>query len=167
MGFSAGFLVAQVIYSRRSKYFQKKLLKMASRTLLTRANAITRRSLFSSINRIPAATVNRCMSKVSTETDAEFDGWEVRKAMNDLSGMDLVPEPKIISAALRACRRINDYSLAVRFLEAVKFKCGGKMEIYNYVINEVKPTLTELGIETPEELGYDKPELALKTIYEV
>jgi len=153
---------------------------MASRAILSRANAITRKSLFSQINRIPAAAANRCMSKVSTETDAEFDaryeayfnradidGWEVRKAMNDLSGMDLVPEPKIISAALRACRRINDYSLAVRFLEAVKFKCGGKLEIYNYVINEVKPTLKELGIETPEELGYDKPELALKSIYEV
>ena len=55
--------------------------------------------------------------------------------MNDLSGMDLVPEPKIVSAALRACRRVNDYSLAVRFLESIKFKCGGKIEIYNYVIN--------------------------------
>lgn len=67
------------------------------------------------------------------ETDAEFDnryehffnrpdidGWEIRKAVNDLQGYDLVPEPKIVIAAVKACRRVNDYALAVRFLEAIK-----------------------------------------------
>ena len=47
------------------------------------------------------------------ETDAEFDaryeaffnrpdsdGWEIRKAMGDLAGMDLVPEPTIVAAGL-------------------------------------------------------------------
>ncbi len=34
--------------------------------------------------------------------------------------------------------------------------------IYPYIINEIRPTLDELGISTPEEMGYDKPELALK-----
>ena len=37
-----------------------------------------------------------------------------------IQGHDLVPEPKIIVAAMKACRRINDHSLAVRYLEAVK-----------------------------------------------
>merc|ERR1711976_241755 len=67
------------------------------------------------------------------ETDAEFDAryenflnrpdidqWELRKAMNDLQGHDLVPEPKIVIAAMKACRRLNDYALAVRYLEAIK-----------------------------------------------
>lgn len=67
------------------------------------------------------------------ETDEEFDsryehffnrpdidGWQVRKAVNDLQGFDLVPEPKIVIAAMKACRRVNDYALAVRFLEAIK-----------------------------------------------
>jgi len=40
--------------------------------------------------------------------------------VNDLQGYDLVPEPKIVIAALKACRRVNDYALAVRFLEALK-----------------------------------------------
>lgn len=35
-------------------------------------------------------------------------------------GYDLVPEPKIIDAALRACRRLNDFASAVRILEVVK-----------------------------------------------
>lgn len=117
----------------------------------------------------------RTMSKKQTETDEEFDaryeayfnrkdidGWEIRKAMTDLHGMDLVPEPKIIIAALKACRRVNDFALAIRYLESLKFKCGTKAkEIYPYIIQEIRPTLTELGINTPEELGYDKPELFL------
>ncbi|XP_013187029.1 cytochrome c oxidase subunit 5A, mitochondrial-like [Amyelois transitella] len=98
----------------------------------------------------------------------DIDGWEVRKGMNDLHGMDLVPDPRIIKAALHACRRVNDYALAVRFIEACKCKCGSKVnEIYPYIIQEIKPTLTDLGIETPEELGYDKPELALLDVYEM
>ncbi|XP_026319936.1 cytochrome c oxidase subunit 5A, mitochondrial [Hyposmocoma kahamanoa] len=98
----------------------------------------------------------------------DIDGWEIRKGMNDLCGMDLVPDPKIIKAAMYACRRVNDYALAVRFLEACKDKCGPKVnEIYPYLIQEVKPVLTELGIDTPEELGYDKPELALQSVFEM
>jgi cytochrome c oxidase subunit 5a len=99
-------------------------------------------------------------------SDPNIDGWMIRKRMNDLQGMDLVPEPKIIMAALQACRRVNDYALAVRYLEAVKFKCGDKLdEIWPYMIQELRPTLNQLGINTPEELGYDKPELALESPY--
>ncbi|KAF2363035.1 Cytochrome c oxidase subunit Va/VI [Trinorchestia longiramus] len=81
--------------------------------------------------------------------------------------MDLIPEPKIIIAALHACRRLNDYSVTTRFLEAIKAKCAHhESVIYPYILQEIKPTLTELGISTPEEMGYDQPELALKTVYE-
>ena len=115
------------------------------------------------------------------ETDEEFDqryvdyfskpdidGWELRKGMNDMQMMDLVPEPKIIIAALKACRKLNDYALTVRYLEAIKMKCGNKADqIYPYIIQEIRPTLDELGINTPEELGYDKPELALSNPYDI
>lgn len=76
--------------------------------------------------------------------------------MNTLIGYDLVPEPNIIDAALRACRRLNDLASAIRILEAVKDKAGPHKEIYPYVIQELRPTLTELGIPTPEEIGLDK-----------
>nr|XP_060611905.1 cytochrome c oxidase subunit 5A, mitochondrial [Anolis sagrei ordinatus] len=75
----------------------------------------------------------RCYSHGSHESDEEFDArwvtyfnkpdidaWELRKGMNTLVGYDLVPEPKIIDAALRACRRLNDFASAVRILEVVK-----------------------------------------------
>uniref|UniRef100_A0A672V4Y6 Cytochrome c oxidase subunit 5A, mitochondrial n=1 Tax=Strigops habroptila TaxID=2489341 RepID=A0A672V4Y6_STRHB len=111
----------------------------------------------------------RCYSHGSQESDEEFDArwvtyfnkpdidaWELRKGINTLVGYDLVPEPKIIDAALRACRRLNDFATAVRILEVVKDKAGPHKEIYPYVIQELRPTLSELGISTPEELGLDK-----------
>jgi cytochrome c oxidase subunit 5a len=120
-------------------------------------------------------------SSHSTETDAEFDAryeayfnradidaWEARKAMNDLLGMDLVPEPKIVVAGLKACRRLNDYALAIRWLEGVKDSCGPHVNtIWPWMVQEIRPTLSELGVETPEELGYDQPELALKSVFEM
>lgn len=49
--------------------------------------------------------------------------------------MDLVPDPKIISAALRACRKLNDYALTTRFLEAIRMRAdAANKEIYPYVI---------------------------------
>lgn len=117
----------------------------------------------------PSVQSVRCYSHGSHETDEEFDArwvtyfnkpdidaWELRKGMNTLVGYDLVPEPKIIDAALRACRRLNDFASAVRILEVVKDKAGPHKEIYPYVIQELRPTLNELGISTPEELGLDK-----------
>lgn len=91
----------------------------------------------------------------------DIDGWELRKGINDMQGYDLVPEPKIMIAVLKACRRVNDHSLAVRYLEAVFRKANYKKEIVDYLMSEVRPTLNELGISTPMDLGYDEPELAL------
>merc|ERR1712184_217401 len=85
----------------------------------------------------------RMMSSEVVESDAEFDaryeayfnrkdidGWEIRKGMADLGAMDLVPEPTIVAAALRACRRVNDYALTTRILELVKFKAQHNPEIW-------------------------------------
>ena len=97
------------------------------------------------------------MSSKVHETDAEFDaryeaffnrpdidGWEIRKAMGDLAGMDLVPEPTIVAAALRACRRINDYSLTTRILEVVKMKCAyNEKELWPYMMQVICDTVAK------------------------
>lgn len=83
----------------------------------------------------------------------ELDDWELRKGLNEIYGHDLVPEPKIVSAALRACRRLNDYAMSVRIFEIIKDKSGQSEEIYSYILKECKPTIDELGLSTPEELG--------------
>ncbi|XP_068613474.1 cytochrome c oxidase subunit 5A, mitochondrial-like [Brachionichthys hirsutus] len=116
-----------------------------------------------------APLASRSYSHDKIETDEEFDArwvtyfskpdidaWELKRGMNTLIGYDLVPEAKILDSALRACRRLNDLASAVRILEAVKDKAGPYKDIYPYLIQELKPTLSELGISTPEELGIDK-----------
>ncbi|XP_012275844.1 cytochrome c oxidase subunit 5A, mitochondrial [Orussus abietinus] len=149
------------------------------RVVAGRAGAALRHNLLQRTTTV--AVVNSRASHGPTETDEEFDTrmenffnrkdidhWEIRKAMNDLAGMDLIPEPKIICAALRACRRLNDFALTIRFLESIKEKCGNEVKvIYPYILQEIRPTLDELGINTPEELGYDKPELALQSVYDI
>ena len=98
----------------------------------------------------------------------DIDGWDIRRVINRMQGEDLVPEPKIIIAALHACRRVSDYALAVRYLEAIHNKCGKRAkEIWPYIIQEIQPTLTELGVSTPADMGYDKPELALKCVDDI
>ncbi|KAL5112239.1 Cytochrome c oxidase subunit 5A mitochondrial [Taenia crassiceps] len=67
----------------------------------------------------------------------ELDGWWMRKA----------------------CRRLNDLALAIRYLESLHHKCEIKPELFPWLMQEVGPTMKELGIPTLEELGYDKPEL--------
>ena len=80
---------------------------------------------------LETVTSNRKFStKVSSEEEfdrkyvdyfrPDIDGWEIRKGMADLVAMDLVPEPEIVAAALRACRRVNDFSLTTRSLFFIK-----------------------------------------------
>jgi len=118
-----------------------------------------------------AATQVKGYSSKAQETDEQFDArweayfnrpdiddWELRRGLNELHGHDLVPEPKIVVAALRACKRLDDSAMAIRVLEAIKDKAGSHKNIYPYVLQEIRPTLDELGISTPEELGFDVPE---------
>ena len=108
----------------------------------------------------------RKYSSKKVESDQEFDDrweayfnredidtWELRKGLNDLYGHDLVPEPRIVSAMLKAARRLDDLPMAVRILEAVKQKAAGDEKIYSYIIGEIRPILDDLGLKTPEELG--------------
>ena len=139
-------------------------------------------TLVQTARNIPVVTnvnVRKFSTKVESDEDfdrryidyfnrADIDGWEIRKGMADLVAMDLVPEPEIVAAALRACRRVNDFSLTTRILEVVKIKCGDReAEYWPYMMQELQPTLVELGIPTLADIGYDKPELALPNPYEI
>jgi cytochrome c oxidase subunit 5a len=141
------------------------------RSLITKVPLVTR-----SIKPTTAYVARFKHEKSDDEMDQQYvdyfnkatSGWEVRKAINDLQGLDLVPEPKIVIAGLKACRRINDYAVAIRFLEAIKYKAASDVgKIWPYILQEIRPTLTELGINTPEEMGYDKPELAMADVYDM
>jgi cytochrome c oxidase subunit 5a len=136
-------------------------------------------SLTQASTNIPAMVTRKMSAKPQINQDfeskyiayfnrPEIDGWQIRKGMGDLAAMDLVPEPQIVAAALRACRRINDFSLTSRILEVVRIKCGDReSEIWPYMLQALTPTLSELGIPTPALLGCVQPDLALTNHYEM
>uniref|UniRef100_A0A915PX69 Cytochrome c oxidase subunit 5A, mitochondrial n=1 Tax=Setaria digitata TaxID=48799 RepID=A0A915PX69_9BILA len=91
--------------------------------------------------------------------DPNIDGFILRGAMQDLYELDMIPDPDICDAVLRACRRVNDFALAIRFIESLKEKCILKRWTHKWLMDKIKPTMDELGIPTLEEMNYDKPEL--------
>ena len=51
-----------------------------------------------------------------------------------------------MAAALRACRRVNDFSLTTRILEVVRIKCGNReAEIWPYMMQ-----VTSESVDVPE-----------------
>lgn len=49
-----------------------------------------------------------------------LDGWWMRKYLQDLHVEDIIPEPEIVTSILKACRRLDDFALAVRYLESLR-----------------------------------------------
>ncbi|KAF9579738.1 Cytochrome c oxidase subunit 6 [Lunasporangiospora selenospora] len=81
------------------------------------------------------------------------DLFELQRGLNNAFGYDLVPPTSVIEAALKAARRVDDYSTAVRIFEGVKAKTGSDA-LYKQYLDELAPLKAELGIETKEELGF-------------
>ncbi len=71
---------------------------------------------------------------------------------NDSFAYDLVPDTTVIEQALRACRRVNDYSTAVRVFEGLKQKVENKRQYDDY-LKELEPIRKELGVTLREDLG--------------
>ncbi|CAD7693387.1 unnamed protein product [Nyctereutes procyonoides] len=99
--------------------------------------------------KIPVLILNQsrsCWDYHETDKLKKYFGGLGAKAERIPSIFFFTLSPSIFDAALSACRRLNDFASTVRILE----------EIYPYAIQELRPTLNELGISTPEELSLDK-----------
>ncbi|KAL0564363.1 Cytochrome c oxidase subunit 6 [Marasmius crinis-equi] len=79
------------------------------------------------------------------------DLFELQRGLNNCFAHDLVPAPAVVEAAVRAARRVNDYSTAVRVFEGIKEKVENVSQ-YQAYLNELKGLREELGIATKEEL---------------
>ncbi|KAI5452219.1 Cytochrome c oxidase subunit 6 [Naganishia albida] len=79
------------------------------------------------------------------------DVFELQRGLNNCFAYDLVPATEVVEAALRASRKVNDYATAVRILEGVKEKVENKLQ-YQAYLDELKPVIQELGVNTKEEL---------------
>lgn len=135
-----------------------------------RADAAVSEAVPSEVSKAPRHGLPSVLFPHMTEADESFertwieffnspqlDEFELRQGFNDLFAIyDAVPEPEVLSAALRAARRLNNFAIATRLIEGVKRKGGDDMNIYNYIIENIRPTLEELGINTLEELNFDK-----------
>ncbi|KIK63887.1 hypothetical protein GYMLUDRAFT_195545 [Collybiopsis luxurians FD-317 M1] len=79
------------------------------------------------------------------------DLFELQRGLNNCFAHDLVPSPEVIEAAVKAARRVNDYSTAVRIFEGIKEKVENKTQ-YEAYLTELKGVREELGINLKEEL---------------
>ncbi|BGP20031.1 hypothetical protein JCM10213_000587 [Rhodosporidiobolus nylandii] len=79
------------------------------------------------------------------------DLFELQRGLNNCFAYDLVPSQRVVEEALRAARRVNDYSTAVRIFEGLKEKTENAAQYKQYV-DETKPVREELGILLKEEL---------------
>ncbi|KAL8278185.1 hypothetical protein RQP46_009358 [Phenoliferia psychrophenolica] len=79
------------------------------------------------------------------------DLFELQRGLNNCFAYDLVPSQKVIEEALRAARRVNDYSTAVRIFEGLKEKTENVGQYQQY-LTETEPLRKELGILLREEL---------------
>ncbi|KAF2673887.1 COX5A-domain-containing protein [Microthyrium microscopicum] len=122
----------------------------ASRLLVQRTQVKT----FSAVAPLrSAAHENESFEEFSERYENEFnavnDVFELQRNLNNAFAYDLVPSPSVITAALRAARRVNDFPTAVRIFEGVKFKVENPQQYEEY-LRELEPIRQELGISLKE-----------------
>ncbi len=83
--------------------------------------------------------------------DAVEDLFELQRGLNNCFAYDLVPSPEVIESALRASRRVNDYSTAVRIFEGIKQKVENQNQ-YKQYLDALQGVREELGIKLKEEM---------------
>ncbi|KAF2864576.1 cytochrome c oxidase polypeptide 6, mitochondrial [Piedraia hortae CBS 480.64] len=127
-----------------------------ARVARTRALPVARRAFFTtSLRRTSGPEHEETFEEFSARYEKEFDQvqdvFELQRNLNNAFAYDLVPSPSVITAALRAARRVNDYPTAVRVFEAIKAKVENKTQYEQYV-EELKPVREELGVNLAETL---------------
>ncbi|KAI9834530.1 MAG: Cytochrome c oxidase subunit 6 [Sarea resinae] len=94
-------------------------------------------------------------ARYEKEFDAVQDVFELQRNLNNAFAYDLVPSPAVITAALKAARRVNDYPTAVRIFEGIKAKVENKGQ-YDEYLRELQPLREELGVNLKDDLYPDQ-----------
>ncbi|OAL00095.1 cytochrome c oxidase subunit VI [Phaeosphaeriaceae sp. SRC1lsM3a] len=100
-------------------------------------------------------TFEEFTARYEKEFDKVNDVFELQRNLNNCFAYDLVPSPSVITAAVRAARRVNDFPSAVRVFEGVKFKVENKGQYTEY-LQELEPLREELGIPLKESMYPDE-----------
>ncbi|KAK6354704.1 Cytochrome c oxidase subunit 6 [Orbilia brochopaga] len=96
-------------------------------------------------------TFEEFTARYEKEFDNVQDVFELQRNLNNCFAYDLVPSPSVITAALRAARRVNDFPTAVRIFEGIKAKVENNTQ-YEQYLTELKDLREELGVQLAEEL---------------
>jgi len=90
-------------------------------------------------------------ARYEKEFDQVQDVFELQRNLNNAFAYDLVPSTSVITAALKAARRVNDYPTAVRIFEGIKAKVENKGQ-YDEYVKELQSIREELGVNLKENL---------------
>jgi cytochrome c oxidase subunit 5a len=99
-------------------------------------------------------TFEEFSERFEKEFDAVQDVFELQRNLNNCFAYDLVPSPSVITAALKAARRVNDFPTAVRIFEAIKNKVENRSQ-YDEYLEELKHLREEFGIPLKEDMYPD------------
>ncbi|OOG00039.1 cytochrome c oxidase polypeptide VI mitochondrial precursor [Aspergillus sclerotioniger CBS 115572] len=119
------------------------------------ALAVARSSFSTSVKRLGGHHEDETYEQFSARFEKEFDGvqdvFELQRNLNNCFAYDLVPSVEVLTAALKAARRVNDYPTAVRIFEGVKAKVETP-EQYKQYLEALEGLRQELGVALREEL---------------
>ncbi|PLN85900.1 cytochrome c oxidase subunit VA-domain-containing protein [Aspergillus taichungensis] len=100
-------------------------------------------------------TFEEFSSRFEKEFDTVQDVFELQRNLNNCFAYDLVPSVEVLTAALKAARRVNDYPTAVRVFEGIKAKVETP-EQYKQYLESLEGLRQELGVALREELYPDE-----------
>ncbi|OJJ07796.1 hypothetical protein ASPVEDRAFT_89037 [Aspergillus versicolor CBS 583.65] len=96
-------------------------------------------------------TYEQFSARFEKEFDTVQDVFELQRNLNNCFAYDLVPSVEVLSAALKAARRVNDFPTAVRIFEGVKAKVENQDQ-YKQYLEALEGLRQELGVALREEL---------------
>ncbi|KAF9891561.1 Cytochrome c oxidase subunit 6 [Aspergillus nanangensis] len=113
------------------------------------------RPAFSTTTQRRSGHEDETFEEFSARFEKDFDGvqdvFELQRNLNNCFAYDLVPSIEVLSAALKAARRVNDYPTAVRVFEGIKAKVETP-EQYKQYLEALEGIRQELGVALREEL---------------
>ncbi|KAK4241275.1 cytochrome c oxidase subunit VA-domain-containing protein [Achaetomium macrosporum] len=139
-----------------SSFLRANLVAARPQPIAARAGLVSMPSnSFSTSSRMRSEHQEETFEEFTARYEKEFDNvqdvFELQRNLNNAFAYDLVPSPSVVSAALRAARRVNDFPTAVRIFEGIKAKVENKGQ-YEQYLQELKPLREELGIVLKEDL---------------
>ncbi|PGH02867.1 cytochrome c oxidase subunit 6, mitochondrial [Helicocarpus griseus UAMH5409] len=96
-------------------------------------------------------TFEEFSARYEKEFDSVQDVFELQRNLNNAFAYDLVPSVGVMTAALKAARRVNDFPTAVRIFEGIRAKVENKGQ-YEMYLQELNGLREELGVSLQEEL---------------